>query len=171
MAFWEKYLLFLWKSTNQHGVHSPFVYRLVTQCFYNTQKFPCKHYPKGISKRKGQFLLRLIAYLKPKSLKVYTDIADFPSLFPIDNTEDTSKEKDLLLLYQCKEFPCAKELLSQMHNDSLLVMVAPHQKENEIFYKQLLENKAFSVVIDTFSFALFFIRKEQEREVFFIRNK
>ena len=54
-----------------------------------------------------------------------------------------------------------------MHNDSLLVMVAPHQRENEIFYKQLLKNKAFSVVIDTFSFALFFIRKEQEREVFF----
>jgi len=50
-------------------------------------------------------------------------------------------------------------------------MVAPHQRENEIFYKQLLKNKAFSVVIDTFSFALFFIRKEQEREVFFIRNK
>ena len=171
MAFWEKYLLFLWKSTNQHGVHSPFVYRLVTQCFYNTQKIPCKHYPKGISKRKGQFLLRLIAYLKPKSLKIYTDIADFSSLFPIDNTEETSKEKDLLLLYQWKEFPCAKELLSQMHNDSLLVMVAPHQRENEIFYKQLLKNKAFSVVIDTFSFALFFIRKEQEREVFFIRNK
>ena len=115
--------------------------------------------------------MRLIAYLKPKSLKIYTDIADFPSLFPIDNTEDTSKEKDLLLLYQWKEFPCAKELLSQMHNDSLLVVVAPHQRENEIFYKQLLENKAFSVVIDTFSFALFFIRKEQEREVFFIRNK
>ena len=74
MALWKKYLLFLWNSTNQHGVHSPFVYRLVTQCLYNTQKIPCKHYPKGISKRKGQFLLRLIAYLKPKSLKIYTSL-------------------------------------------------------------------------------------------------
>ncbi|WP_372801767.1 O-methyltransferase [Lutibacter sp.] len=28
------YLKFLTTSTNQHGVHSPFVYHLVTQCFY-----------------------------------------------------------------------------------------------------------------------------------------
>jgi predicted O-methyltransferase YrrM len=28
------YLSFLLKSTNQHGVHSPFVYNLVTKCFY-----------------------------------------------------------------------------------------------------------------------------------------
>lgn len=28
------YIKFLLKSTNQHGVHSPFVYNLVTKCFY-----------------------------------------------------------------------------------------------------------------------------------------
>lgn len=30
----KSYLTFLIKSTNQHGVHSPFVYNLVTKCFY-----------------------------------------------------------------------------------------------------------------------------------------
>ncbi len=29
-----KYLEFFFKSTNQHGVHSPFVYMLTTACFY-----------------------------------------------------------------------------------------------------------------------------------------
>ena len=33
------YLKFILKSTNQHGVHSPFVYNLVTNCFYNKTKF------------------------------------------------------------------------------------------------------------------------------------
>ena len=30
-----EYIKFLFKSTNQHGVHSPFVYNLVTKCFYD----------------------------------------------------------------------------------------------------------------------------------------
>lgn len=34
------YLKFLLKSTNQHGVHSPFVYDLVTKCFYDRKKYP-----------------------------------------------------------------------------------------------------------------------------------
>jgi len=59
--------------------------------------------------------------------------------------------------------------LVEMHNDSILVLAASHHRNNETFFKQLSQNKAFSVVIDTFSFALFFIRKEQERECFVIR--
>ncbi|MEM6718789.1 MAG: class I SAM-dependent methyltransferase [Bacteroidota bacterium] len=36
------YFRFLAKSTNQHGIHSPFVYDLVTKCFYDKQ--PTAHY-------------------------------------------------------------------------------------------------------------------------------
>ncbi|KJD35939.1 methyltransferase [Tamlana sedimentorum] len=34
----KQYIKFLLRSTNQHGVHSPFVYNLVTQCFYSKTK-------------------------------------------------------------------------------------------------------------------------------------
>ena len=33
----KSYLKFLLKSTNEHGVHSPFVYNFVTRCLYNKQ--------------------------------------------------------------------------------------------------------------------------------------
>lgn len=34
------YLKFLWHSTNQHGVHSPFVFNLVTKCLYDRKNHP-----------------------------------------------------------------------------------------------------------------------------------
>lgn len=33
------YIKFLLRSTNQHGVHSPFVYNLVTKCFHDRKKY------------------------------------------------------------------------------------------------------------------------------------
>lgn len=44
-----EYLKFLVKSTNQHGVHSPFVYDLVTQCFYDRSKYEA--YPQILEYR------------------------------------------------------------------------------------------------------------------------
>lgn len=53
-----EYIKFLFKSTNQHGVHSPFVYDLVTKCFYDTTKYEAytnlSHYRKSLIKNKQE---------------------------------------------------------------------------------------------------------------------
>lgn len=36
----KSYLKFLLHSKNEHGVHSPFVFNLVTKCFYDKTKYP-----------------------------------------------------------------------------------------------------------------------------------
>jgi predicted O-methyltransferase YrrM len=36
----KSYLKFLWKSKNEHAVHSPFVFNLLTKCFYDTKSKP-----------------------------------------------------------------------------------------------------------------------------------
>lgn len=36
----KSYLKFLWKSKNEHGVHSPFVFNLLTKCFYDRKPEP-----------------------------------------------------------------------------------------------------------------------------------
>ncbi len=46
-----QYIKFLFKSTNQHGVHSPFVYNLVTKCFYDKTKYTEYHNIKDFIKR------------------------------------------------------------------------------------------------------------------------
>jgi len=37
--FIQSYIKFIAKSTNAHGVHSPFVYNLITKCFYDKTRF------------------------------------------------------------------------------------------------------------------------------------
>lgn len=36
----KSYINFIWNSKNQHGVHSPFVFDLVTKCFYVRKNYP-----------------------------------------------------------------------------------------------------------------------------------
>ena len=36
----KSYLQFLWYSKNEHAVHSPFVFNLITKCFYDTSQKP-----------------------------------------------------------------------------------------------------------------------------------
>jgi predicted O-methyltransferase YrrM len=36
----KSYLQFLWHSKNEHAVHSPFVFTLITKCFYDTKSKP-----------------------------------------------------------------------------------------------------------------------------------
>lgn len=50
------YFRFLWNSKNQHGIHSPFVFDLVTKCFYDKKPKPeysiLKEYRNSLLKNK-----------------------------------------------------------------------------------------------------------------------
>lgn len=59
-----QYLKFLLRSTNQHGVHSPFVYNLITECFYDKTAY--KDYADILNYRKS--------LLKNKSKIKITDL-------------------------------------------------------------------------------------------------
>lgn len=49
---------FYWNSKNEHGVHSPFVFNLVTKCFYDRNKHPeyklLKEYRKALLQNKTE---------------------------------------------------------------------------------------------------------------------
>ena len=53
----KSYLKFLWNSKNEHGVHSPFVFNLITKCFYDAKKYPeytiLKSYRKSLLENKN----------------------------------------------------------------------------------------------------------------------
>ncbi len=47
----KSYLKFILKSTNQHGVHSPFVYDFVTKCLYDKNKYEAYSILKSFRKK------------------------------------------------------------------------------------------------------------------------
>ena len=53
----KSYLNFLWNSKNEHGVHSPFVFSLVTKCFYDKKNYSeysiLKNYRKSLLANKN----------------------------------------------------------------------------------------------------------------------
>lgn len=53
----KSYLKFLWKSKNEHAVHSPFVFNLLTKCFYDKKPKPeysiLKNYRKSLLENKN----------------------------------------------------------------------------------------------------------------------
>ncbi len=53
----KSYLKFLYQSKNEHGVHSPFVFDLVTKCFYDKKRYPeykiLKTYRKSLLQNKN----------------------------------------------------------------------------------------------------------------------
>lgn len=54
----KSYITFLWKSKNEHAVHSPFVFNLITKCFYDRKSKPeysiLKNYRNLLLENKNQ---------------------------------------------------------------------------------------------------------------------
>lgn len=73
----KSYIKFLLRSTNQHGVHSPFVYKLITRCFYDNSKHDA--YTRLASFRKA---------LRKNKLKI--DVTDLGSGSRVFNSNQRS---------------------------------------------------------------------------------
>ena len=97
----RKYFQFLLKSSNQHGVHSPFVYQLVTKCLYKKiDKNSWKTFQKSNnellknkkiknSHKKAKILLKLIHYFKPKNNLEITSSLDLVVIKHAMNSRNT----------------------------------------------------------------------------------
>ncbi len=153
------YLKFLFTSTNQHGVHSPFVYAYVTKCLYLKSVF------KG-SKTK-QVFLKSKAYFKHGKVQCFPD--DFK---PQDLTPRYSPPFDLVFFaieaqHEVIDFVLEKKNI--MNHSMILVEGIYTSKESQRLWKTLKKMPQITVTIDLFYCGALFFRKEQVKEHFKIR--
>ncbi|MCL5245930.1 hypothetical protein M4I21_08950 [Cellulophaga sp. 20_2_10] len=153
------HLRFLTKASNQHGVHSPFIYNYVTKCLYIKGKL---HQQKS-----KNVLLKSIAYFKPE--KVFTTSEEIKKTIQkvMTKLNFTSNTVDLAYL----ELPNIEEFNTIKHHNNTMVFI--HEiytnKETLEAWEQIKKLEKVTVTVDLFYCAIVFFRKEQAKEHFKIR--
>jgi len=158
----KTYLQFLWNSKNEHGVHSPFVFLLVTKCFYDKTTFK-PYFPHLETKtKKGRLLNRLFHYFQfQEGIYISENKKKLPSKIDFIFIDSSYLNENKIQL---------DEIITLANNETCVIFENPHySKATEIQWKSVVANSNFNVTIDTYSFGFAFIRKEQVKEHFTIR--
>lgn len=158
------YLKFLVKSTNEHGVHSPFVYNYVTKCLYSKKRLDRN---KSIN-----ILLKTIAYFKFESIS----IPDKPEIQDLvrQHFGETQFDKKIihLLFVDGLDTASFKKMFSEetLRNNSIILIDSIYKcKESLNLWHRLIAQPEITVSIDMYHCGLISIRKEQVKEHFTIR--
>jgi len=158
------YLNFLAKSTNQHGVHSPFVFLYVTKCLYSKKRL---HKNKSIN-----VLLKTIGYFGFQNISIEnnTEVKEVVKhTFP--NTQFEANLIDLLFVDEM-DVLLFQKIYSEgkLHNDSIILIDSMYKNKEALDqWKHLIALPEITVSIDMYHCGLISIRREQVKEHFTIR--
>ena len=191
LFLFKAYFKFLWNSKNEHGVHSPFVFDLVTKCFYDKTKYPEYSLLKNNSKR-ARLFFRIIRYFKPKTIleignptELDTNLFSSEIILIEDFEKNKVSKNDKTFDFRLSTFDFIyfnqnesqkttiayfELLLPTITNDSVWIINDIHKSnENENTWDIIKKHPKVKVTIDTFHFGIVFFRVEQEKEHFVIR--
>ena len=156
------YLKFLVKSTNEHGVHSPFVFDFVTKGLYQKKKiktlFDKYAALKTLSKKEKKVLSKILNYFKIHTINF--DVSNF--------SKATKKEYKILYINNLNSF--SKINLEKLNSKHIILVDGIYaNKQSYLTWQKVIQNKEITVSINLFYFGLVFFRKEQAKEHFKIR--
>ncbi|WP_224489447.1 hypothetical protein [Robertkochia flava] len=160
-----EYLKYISRSTNAHGVHSPFVYDLVTRGLYlkeEKQEHPVighipqiKTLPEKYVKAINNTLHHFFGSRKPQLI-----------LLPCSDHQPIENPGMVFVNGLDPHRTAVDELLKYLDNDTLLMVV---KAGSDPFWEALSKSHELHLTIDCFRVGFAFKRKEQAKENFTIR--
>ena len=192
----KSFASFFWNSTNQHGVHSPFVYNLVTKCFYDKKR----HTEYSILKKKYtinktatsvktslkclKLVHRMVAYFQPTTIYISADTASvvkhaielgspkaqirrIDALNKLQSAHLIYFETSNYLKYSSQQFEL---LFTSVSNETVWIFNAIYANhETKKVWQAIKNHPKVRVTVATFAVGLVFFRIEQQKEHFVIR--
>lgn len=163
-----RYLEFFLKSTNQHGIHSPFVYNFITKCMYKKSSY-YKHfklpYEDGVfsNKKTAGNIKKILYYFNLQTVRIYSNDSKNKLC------DDLQKDKHLIYINTESEklinfnFPPNSKAV-------LYVDEIKKSKKRRMQWDNLIQSNQVTVSIDFYHFGMLFFRASQEKEHFNIRS-
>ncbi|MDB5150419.1 MAG: hypothetical protein JWQ57_4439 [Mucilaginibacter sp.] len=190
------YLLHRFKANNRHGVHSPFVYKLIDTVIYDyrdqkvyreienipQKQHPDKHMIKTMPLKVYKLLYRFAAYFKPGTV-IFADNEDYimPSIFgnAVPDAEiidikdlDRGRQVDMILVNAVRHNATKhlESLIPKFHDNTVLVFSNIHRTQNtKQAWEQVKADEKVRVTIDLFHIGLVFFKQGMSKENFRVK--
>jgi len=160
-----QHLKFLLTATNQHGVHSPFIFSYITKCVYVKPGYP---YSKSVD-----VLLKSIAYFEPKKVCLIDNRQLEKTVrrhFPKIELSEGGSEVSFFSEYSQELLDTLLSEEKNIQNDCLLLLDDIYSsKEKNRIWNSTKKHRKVSVTVDMFYCGAVFFRQEQAKEHFKIR--
>ena len=158
MLFSLSYLNYLWTSNNQHGVHSPFVYQLLTKALYKNAKstqselftqWQTKHHIKN--SRKIKIINRALNYFNDSSFNtVHLGEYTFDRTLYVNSLENFQLDIENELI--CHPF-----------------IIVDHIDDHQKKWQEIYQNPKLTLSLDFYNIGFLFYKPVQHKENFKIR--
>lgn len=173
------YLRFWWNSTNEHGIHSPFLFQWVTLCLYRKSELEIaiqNQKKTGNHNIKIMLWVRMLQYFDPKNIKVFgkhkNEFKDYHHLwkhqFPKIKSPEVPYPFATLDLILWTSEPNAQWLGDIAKNPPSQTIIVFLNSKSINTQKSFFKN---AVTVNLFHAFVVFFRNEQNKEHFTIRLK
>ncbi|MET3503567.1 hypothetical protein ABIC45_005204 [Mucilaginibacter rubeus] len=189
------YLRHRFRANNRHGIHSPFVYKLIDTVIYDyrgqkvyrdIKKIAQKqHSDKGVINtlplKFYRLLYRFCVYFKPQTI-LLADAEDYiaefvikqsnPEVQSVSSTTSGIRQVDMILADALKQRPLSylEKIIPSIHDDSVIIFTNIYRNAStRQSWEQLKLNQQVRVTIDLFYIGLIFFKPGMSKEDFKVR--